>query len=86
MKFLAFLIFATIIAIIHSAPTQISDNNVGDIINVDISADVDVQTSVDVTVFNMILSWINKELGFVRLDEDGNVIPPNLPWKEEKSE
>lgn len=44
-----FLVIFALVAAVYSAPTDISDNNIGDIINVGINADLNVQNQIDLT-------------------------------------
>ncbi|KAG5683803.1 hypothetical protein PVAND_013067 [Polypedilum vanderplanki] len=82
MRIFILFLLVTLFTIVLSAPRQISSNNIGDVTNVDVNANIDIKSEVNVSYINMIWQWINKELGTLRLDEDGNIIPPNLPWNQ----
>lgn len=68
MKFLAIVIIA-LIACASSAPTQISNNNVGDIITVGINADIHASNQVDMDIVNVIVGLINQQAAVGSLDE-----------------
>lgn len=65
MKLVIFTILAIIIASSSSAPSQISNNNVGDITNVNVKGSFDYNNQVDVTLINLILSVMNQQLGVI---------------------
>ncbi|CAG9801736.1 unnamed protein product [Chironomus riparius] len=71
MKYLALITLSCLIASISSAPTQISDNNVGDIVNVGVRADVNVSSQVDVTLINIMAKLLSQNLAVI--------IPPRNP-------
>ncbi|CAO1437066.1 unnamed protein product [Diamesa tonsa] len=75
MKFLAIVVIA-LIAAVSSAPTQITDNNVGDIITIGINADLNLSNNVDVDIVNVIVGLINQQAA---IDDDSSVAVPLLP-------
>lgn len=46
-----FIIIALCIAVISAAPTQISDNNVGDLISVKVNADLNLSNDINTSQF-----------------------------------
>lgn len=52
MKLILIALFA-IIVVISAAPSQITNNNVGDIVNVGIDADLDIVNKIDLTKVNI---------------------------------
>lgn len=60
MKFLAIVVIA-LIAAVSSAPTQISDNNVGDIITIGVNANLNLSNQVDMDIVNVIVGLINQQ-------------------------
>lgn len=77
---LAFLlIFA--IAATHAAPTDISENNLGDIVNVNVNADANIRNEVNARIINVLLQSINMEFRSIPLGEDGRPRPPNYPFE-----
>ena len=75
MKFIAIVVIA-LIAAVSSAPTQISDNNVGDIITVGINANLNLSNQVDMDIVNVIVGLINQQAAVGPLD--GPVALPAL--------
>lgn len=65
MKIFAVTVFICLIATISGAPTQISDNNVGDIITVGVHAGIDINSEVDVTLINIIAALLNQNLAVI---------------------
>lgn len=62
------LVILTVFALIASstcAPSQISNNNVGDIVTVGVHGSIDVNNQVDVTLINFILAILNQQLGII---------------------
>lgn len=82
MKVIFLILAISVIGIIHAAPTDISENNLGDIVNVNVDAEATITNEVDVTLINILLKWINLELSRVRF-ENGQPVPPNFPFKNE---
>src|SRR4051812_17445991 len=60
MKFIAVTLLA-LIAAVASAPTSISDNNVGDIITVGINANVELSNHVEQNIISVILAYLNQQ-------------------------
>lgn len=58
MKFLI-LIFALLAVGVFSAPTQISDNNIGDIITVGVKADLNLNSQIDATIVDFLAQFRN---------------------------
>lgn len=79
MKVVAFLIFAFSVIAIYSAPTDISENNIGDIVNVNVNAAANITNVVDVTLLEVVLRFFNLERRNVLL-ENGRPVAPNLPF------
>lgn len=79
MKFLAVITLCCLIASISAAPTQITDNNVGDIVNVGIRADVDVSSQVDVTLINIMAKLLSQNLINVNLPGNQPIDPTEIP-------
>ena len=71
MKFLAVITLSCLIASISSAPTQISENNIGDVVNVGVHANVDVSSQVDVTLINIMAKLLSQNLAVI--------VPPRNP-------
>lgn len=77
--FALFLISSIAIVEIYSAPTDISDNNVGDIVNVNIDAEASIKNEINASIISIIIKWINLELSRIEF-ENGQPVPPNLPF------
>ena len=75
MKFLAIVVIA-LIAAVSSAPTQITDNNVGDIITIGINADLNLSNKVDVDIVNVIVAALNQQTS--GSDDDSSIAVPLL--------
>lgn len=75
MKFAAIVVLS-LIATVCSAPTQITDNNVGDIITVGLKANVDVTSQVDVNVINMFAALVSQQLGIIQMQEESAAPEP----------
>lgn len=69
MKFVAVTLLA-LIAAVCAAPTSISDNNIGDIVNVDINAKLDISSVIDQNIVNVIIAYLNQQ---------GIIIAPDFP-------
>jgi hypothetical protein len=82
--FIISFVLSILLTIISSAPTQINNNNIGDVVQVGVNANVDVNSQVDATMINAVLKAYLKQVAQVALDENGNPIPPNLPWSQMK--
>lgn len=61
MKFTIVCLFAIIVAI-NAGPTQITDNNVGDIITVGVNANLDIDNKIDATLVNVLVEILNRQL------------------------
>lgn len=70
MKVIAIVIFA-LIAAASSAPIQISDNNVGDIVTVGINANAVLSSQVDANIINVIAGLINQQAIVAALNQNG---------------
>ena len=73
MKTILIVLFA-IIVVIAAAPSQISNNNVGDIVNVGVTADLDIINKVDFTKVDIDIILKNLQALIVALggdDEEG---------------
>lgn len=80
MKFLAVITLSCLIALISSAPSQMNNNNVGDIVNVGIRADVGVSSQVDVTLMNIMAKLLTQNLAvIVPPQNDQPIDPTNSP-------
>jgi hypothetical protein len=62
MKFAAIFLLAFVVAAAVAAPTSISDNNIGDIINVYVNANLQVSNDIDQTLVNVIVAALNRQL------------------------
>lgn len=80
MKVITFLIFTIPIIAIHASPTQISENNLGNIVNVNVQADANIQNEINANMIDIFLRWINMELRSIPVGEDGRPRPPNYPF------
>lgn len=80
MKFIAVTLLA-FIAAVASAPTSISDNNVGDIITVGINANVELSNHVEQNIISVILALLNQQALVVAGGNDGQVPAQQLPAK-----
>ena len=60
MKLAAILLLA-FIAASWAAPTSISDNNIGDIINVYVQADLKVINSIDQNIVNVLIGLLSQQ-------------------------
>ena len=69
MKSILIVIFA-IIMVIAAAPSQISNNNVGDIVNVGVTADLDIVNKIDYTRVDIDVIWKNLQALIVALGGD----------------
>ncbi|CAO1436664.1 unnamed protein product [Diamesa serratosioi] len=75
MKFVIIFTIA-LFAAVSSAPTQITDNNVGDIITVGINANLNLSNQVDMNLINVIVGLINQQAAVGSLDGDAPVPVP----------
>lgn len=64
MKFVIFTILA-IVASTSSAPSEISNNNVGDITNIALRGQIDYNNQIDVSLIKIMLSVMNQQLGVI---------------------
>lgn len=60
MKIVAIL-FLAVIADVYAAPTQISDNNIGDIVNVYVNANLKVINKINEDMVNVIVGILNRQ-------------------------
>lgn len=79
MKYFVIALFA-IFAMVVAGPINISDNNIGDIVNVGVNANLNISSEVNQNIVNVIVALLNQELGIIALDEDGTPKAPNLPF------
>lgn len=80
MKVVTFLLILAISVIaIYSAPTDISENNVGDIVNVNVNAEANISRSVNASLLQIVLRFLNLERRNVAV-ENGRPVPPNFPF------
>jgi hypothetical protein len=79
MKFLAFFLIATLAAVLVSAdsPSQITGNNVGDLVSVDINAKANIDNNVDVGIFNVLLKFLSRSN--VQVGGGDGINLPNFP-------
>ncbi|CAO1436673.1 unnamed protein product [Diamesa serratosioi] len=66
MKVIVFVVLA-LIAVVSCDPVQISNNNVGDVITVGISANADIANTVNQDIVNVIVGLINQNADISRL-------------------
>lgn len=59
------IIILSLIALTLAAPSQITNNNVGDIVNVGVRGEIDYNNHVDLTLINIIMSFIRSQNGIV---------------------
>lgn len=78
MKFVAITLLAFVAATI-AGPVSVSDNNIGDIINVKIDAKLNISNKIDQTIVNVIAAYLNQEYRNISVDSDGRPQAPNLP-------
>lgn len=76
MKYLAVITLVCLIASISSAPSQITNNNVGDIVTVGVRADVDVSSQVDVTLINIMAKLLSQNLALIVPPRDDQPVEP----------
>jgi hypothetical protein len=62
MKLLAVFLIAAIALASAQGPSKISSNNVGDIVNVDVNARANINNTVDATIVNVLLRFLNAQL------------------------
>jgi hypothetical protein len=67
-----FVIIFTLIAAVYAAPTSIQDNNIGDIVNVNIDANLDVANNIDLTSVDVSLIWRNLQAILLGGDRNGD--------------
>jgi hypothetical protein len=60
MKFAAVILLAFVAAAV-AGPTSISENNVGDIVNVKVDASLDISNKVDQTIVNVLAAYLNRQ-------------------------
>lgn len=80
-----FIILAFVIAAVSAAPTQITDNNVGDIVNVNVDADLNLKNQIDFSSFDLDVIYKNLQvilLGLGGVDRPNND-PPQWPLPRE---
>ncbi|CRL04163.1 CLUMA_CG017274, isoform A [Clunio marinus] len=80
MKLIAITLFA-LIAAVYSAPTQVSDNNVGDIITVGINAKLDIDSTINQDIVSIIVKIMNDQrirVGGGGLPFDQSQITPEM--------
>lgn len=72
------VLIAALVAVVCTAPTSIDDNNIGDIVNVGVHANLDVQNNIDVTRISAEAIWRNLQSIILGLDRgnDGPTRPP----------
>ncbi|CRL04165.1 CLUMA_CG017276, isoform A [Clunio marinus] len=73
MKFVAITLFA-LIAAVYSAPVQVSDNNVGDIVTVGINANAKIKSDINQDIFSVIAAFKNYQS--IRLGGSGILSAP----------
>lgn len=83
MKFAAIIVLA-LIAAVYSAPTSVSDNNIGNIVNVDVSGSVDIDNTVNTDIVSVIIKLMNQQALLVASrggddDDDGVPTPSKVP-------
>lgn len=83
MKFAAVIILA-LIAAVCAAPTSVSDNNIGNIVNVGISGSIDIDNTVNTDITNIIIAILNQQALLVASrnpDDDDDDIGGPTPSK-----
>lgn len=80
MKLIIVLLLACIVAALaQEGPIQLTHNNVGDIINIDVNADMVMSNNVESNIINLLAALINQQAAVV-----GN--PEMLPQPAAESE
>lgn len=78
MKIVAIALLACIAAV-YSAPTSISENNIGDIVNVDVSGSIDIDNTTNQRLVNFIAGYLNQQLVVAVApggdDDDEDMVP-----------
>lgn len=75
MKFLIFLLISLFCGV-FSAPTNISENNIGDIITVDVKADLNLKNDISASLFNLLGARTNAQsLGINRGRRNQDYMP-----------
>lgn len=78
MKFVAVTLLA-LIAAAYSAPTSVSDNNIGNIVSVDISGSLDIDNTVNQSIVNVLLAYLNQQAVIVAPGGGNDDENPGLP-------
>jgi hypothetical protein len=78
MKFVAIALFACIAAAV-AGPIEVSDNNIGNIVTVGLSANAVLSNQVDQTIVNVILALLNQQAAVVATDGAAPAAAPALP-------
>lgn len=66
MKLIAVTLL-TIIAAVAAGPINVSENNVGDIVNVGINANLEISNQVELNIIGILAVLLNQELGEITL-------------------
>ncbi|KAG5683797.1 hypothetical protein PVAND_013061 [Polypedilum vanderplanki] len=80
MKFVIVLLLAFIAAVL-TAPTQIESNNVGDVVSVNVDANIDLKNEMDINKYTLDVLFKNIQKILIGQNSDDNRFPnlPNLP-------
>lgn len=81
MKFIAVLL--ALVAFATAGPISVQDNNIGNIVSVKVSGSIDISNTIDQTIVNVIVAYLNQELAVISVDENGRPQAPNFPWNVE---
>lgn len=60
MKLIAIILLALVTAVLTS-PVSISDNNIGDIINIGVNANLQLSNKIDQNIISVIVALLNKQ-------------------------
>lgn len=76
MKFAAIFLLACIAAV-NAAPTSVSGNNVGNLVNVDVSGNLDVDNTQNISIINVLAGLLSQQVVVVAPgggddDDDGS--------------
>jgi hypothetical protein len=80
MKLLAFFFVAALASVavaLNDSPSQITGNNVGDLVSVDVKAKAKIDSSIDVNIINVLLKLINEQR--IKVGGGDGINLPDLP-------
>ncbi|KAG5683798.1 hypothetical protein PVAND_013062 [Polypedilum vanderplanki] len=77
MKLTILLLAFVVLVAAEDGPTKISDNNMGDIINVGVNAKAKVESKIDATIVKLLLEFLNHQK--IQINGPGNGGNGNYP-------